>query len=451
MGHNNITNTIYRHTVCHKGGASQSIGRARPPAVYNSSHSPALHMASPVGTSWFAVTGGHYYGDDDVEKGLVYATLDVLHKARRFTHLVVGLKTTVELFAIAWAENHHLSILEFESLYYTEQGMGVQRGCISKMCSKLAAEVASGNPALVVAFHCGPKASNFKTHALEAGINVFDVTPSSSRTPGGTVDLIRRPRGKVKRVSIRTSIHTDITQNSADRTQGRVLTRLDFPKAVRHAITLAEDAIGTTRSMQRLRANLILGKRRTPSGLLYTHGFLMPREWRDIYHMVIQQPWYSTGTCRVQQYGYCYSFSDGTVSHTPYNPLPDWTSVVLGRIRSFGISTLEFNHLVITEYVPGEGSTPTTDDTIGFGSETVFVMIGSQSALEFKCKTPKTPYDESTITLYPAIGSIVHMKDDARYLWHYTMPSRTSDIHPGHTHPIPRGICIRLAFRRVIL
>ena len=165
-------------------------------------------------------------------------------------------------------------------------------------------------------------------------------------------------------------------------------------------------------------SNHLLAKLDSPSshplGLTYQPHFLDPAIQNDLLAVIDTQVWSQELKRRVQHYGFRY----------------DYRARQVDRIM----------HLIINEYLPGQGISAHIDCEPCFDDCIVSISLGWAYEMEFQHAATT-----STSTLMLAPGSLLVLSGLARYEWTHQIRPRLKD------HGVSRRRRVSLTFRKVLL
>lgn len=180
----------------------------------------------------------------------------------------------------------------------------------------------------------------------------------------------------------------------------------------------------------------------TVPGLTYVADYLPQIEQDELLSTVDSMQWRSDLKRRVQHYGYRYDYTKREVGQDSYlGPLPRWAKRLADRLYGDGLVAIEFNQLIVNEYLPGQGISAHVDCVPCFAGTVVSVSLGSQCVMVMSDKDAKVD-----LLLQP--GSLLIMQGDARYRWRHGIPARKSDLCNGER--ISRGRRVSLTYREVL-
>jgi alkylated DNA repair dioxygenase AlkB len=179
-------------------------------------------------------------------------------------------------------------------------------------------------------------------------------------------------------------------------------------------------------------------------GLTYTAGYLSPDDQARLLGTIDGLPWLDNLRRRVQHYGFRYDYSRRSVDRDLYlGPLPDWAGALAERLRSDGHVPRALDQLIVNEYLPGQGISPHVDCVPCFADTVLSLSLGSACVMTLSRRDGGEPVD---VLLEP--GSLLVMRDEARYTWRHAIAPRKSDVHAGRR--LARGRRVSLTFRTVL-
>ncbi|MBW4575742.1 MAG: alpha-ketoglutarate-dependent dioxygenase AlkB [Aphanothece sp. CMT-3BRIN-NPC111] len=181
------------------------------------------------------------------------------------------------------------------------------------------------------------------------------------------------------------------------------------------------------------------------TGLQYISNFISPDEQQKLLQEVDAQPWSQELKRRVQHYGYRYDYKSRSVAPSMYlGALPDWAGEIVKRITLENCLNILPDQVIVNEYQPGQGISQHIDCESCFTDTIISLSLGSSCIMDFSQKLKK---EKKSLFLEP--GSLLVLKDAARYEWQHGIPQRKTDLWQGNK--IPRERRVSLTFRKVIL
>ena len=143
---------------------------------------------------------------------------------------------------------------------------------------------------------------------------------------------------------------------------------------------------------------------------------------------------------QVQQYGYNYNYESRSVDHEPIEAIPNILVNLNKVLIEQKILSVMHNQVIINKYKPGQGITAHKDHIKHFGNEIASVSLGSGVSMEFVNKEIN-----HRVSRYLNPGSIVVLRDDARYKYTHSILSRKKDNNR------PRDIRISITYRTYLM
>jgi alkylated DNA repair dioxygenase AlkB len=154
-------------------------------------------------------------------------------------------------------------------------------------------------------------------------------------------------------------------------------------------------------------------------GLAYLTGYVTPDEERALVGAIDQQPWNTEWRRRRQPYGAGYG------TRAPAPPVPDWGRRLADRLFRDGITSQPFDHMLVNEYLPGQGIAPHRDYA-PYGRTVVSLSLLSTCVMDFY--HPPTRRKERLL-LEPR--SLLVLSDEARHEWQHGIAPRKRDVWHG--------------------
>ena len=134
-------------------------------------------------------------------------------------------------------------------------------------------------------------------------------------------------------------------------------------------------------------------------------------------------------------------------------PLPAWLQPILDRVNSLGVLPGEANHVLINEYLPGQGIMAHTDGPI-YAPVIVNITLQSHCVIDF---APSHGAENTSLLLLPRALLIVK---DALYQGLHGIVERTEDVLDATIanletcgmapQVLPRGTRLSLTIRHVL-
>jgi alkylated DNA repair dioxygenase AlkB len=170
-------------------------------------------------------------------------------------------------------------------------------------------------------------------------------------------------------------------------------------------------------------------------GLRYLPDYVTAAEERALVTAIDRLPWNTEWRRRRQPYGAGY----GTNTAAP--PIPDWGRRLADRLYADGITPEPFDHLLVNEYLPGQGIAPHRDYA-PFGRTVVSLSLLSACVMDFR--HPPTGRRECLL-LEPR--SLLVLSDAARFEWEHGIAPRKRDVWHGLRVDRRRRVSVTLRFR----
>ena len=181
------------------------------------------------------------------------------------------------------------------------------------------------------------------------------------------------------------------------------------------------------------------------NGLQYIPNFISPQEQDTLLQQIDTQPWTGDLKRRVQHYGYRYNYKSRAIALSMYlGELPDWAAKIAARIYQENYINDIPDQVIVNEYQPGQGISQHVDCRSCFTDTIISLSLGSSCMMDFRCVAST---EKKSLFLEP--GSLLVLKDEARYQWMHAIPPRKID--KLETKKIPRNRRVSLTFRKVII
>jgi alkylated DNA repair dioxygenase AlkB len=169
-------------------------------------------------------------------------------------------------------------------------------------------------------------------------------------------------------------------------------------------------------------------------GLVYIPDYLTEKDERKLAAAIDSAPWDSTWERRRQPYGAGYG-----LHATAAPPIPPWGQSLAERLIQEGIGDRPFDHMLVNEYLPGQGIALHTDYE-PFDRTIVSLSLLSPCVMDFRRKADGR---RESLLLMPR--SLLVLNDEGRYEWQHGIPRRKNDRSDGIT--IPRRRRLSITFR----
>jgi alkylated DNA repair dioxygenase AlkB len=177
------------------------------------------------------------------------------------------------------------------------------------------------------------------------------------------------------------------------------------------------------------------------SGLTYIINYVTADEQKQLLKLIDQQTWALESVeskRRIQQHGYRYDYHNGIlVAATYLGPLPAWAANIAKRIYSDRLISKLPDQLTVNEYKPGQGLTSHVDCVTCFGSMIATLSLGSSYVMEF---THIFTGEKRELLLLP--GSLLVLKEEARYDWRHSVTPRDKDVYFGQEFVRSRRVAV---------
>jgi alkylated DNA repair dioxygenase AlkB len=181
------------------------------------------------------------------------------------------------------------------------------------------------------------------------------------------------------------------------------------------------------------------------NGLSYIHDFITRSEEQYLLEEIDNHLWLDDLKRRVQHYGYKYDYRQHRIDYSmKIDDLPDWLQNLALRLKFDAFFEETPDQVIVNEYLPGQGITGHIDCPPCFTSTIASLSLASSCVMNFTNEDT-----EETIPYLLSPGSLVVLKDDARYKWKHGIKFVKSDNYFGAK--IKRERRVSLTFRKVIL
>lgn len=155
-------------------------------------------------------------------------------------------------------------------------------------------------------------------------------------------------------------------------------------------------------------------------GLYCKQDILSINEEAAIVTAIQAQPWDTTLSRRVQQYGHPYNYKS---EDRAVQAVPIWAFQLLDTCRlHMPIPHVPSDSIqvIVNEYTPGQGIAPHIDSLSQFAEWILTVSLGSPATMVFTKDTEKHQVTLERRSAYLMTG-------DARYKWKHSIPARKGD------------------------
>lgn len=181
-------------------------------------------------------------------------------------------------------------------------------------------------------------------------------------------------------------------------------------------------------------------------GFKYIEDYIGESEHDWLLNQIDKNPWLEDLKRRVQHYGFKYDYKARKVNRDMrIGHLPEWLQALGRKLYEDGHMPAEPDQVIVNEYEPGQGISSHVDCEPCFANMIVSLSLGSGCVMDFTNRRAKT----KKIPIWLAPGSIIVLRDEARYEWLHGIAPRKSDQWDGQTYERQRRVS--LTFRKVIL
>jgi alkylated DNA repair dioxygenase AlkB len=171
----------------------------------------------------------------------------------------------------------------------------------------------------------------------------------------------------------------------------------------------------------------------TIPGLRYLREYISSAEERQLVAAIDREPWNTKWQRRRQPYGGGY----GTNDDAP--PIPDWGRHLAERMLADGLTPTPFDHLLVNEYVPGQGIA-SHRDYAPYGRTVASLSLLAPCVMDFR---ERSSGRKEHLLLEPR--SVLVLSDQARYHWEHGIAPRKRDV--WHGIPFERSRRLSVTFR----
>lgn len=172
-----------------------------------------------------------------------------------------------------------------------------------------------------------------------------------------------------------------------------------------------------------------------PEGLVYREDFLTPSEESDLVTFIDQQPWDLGYSRRRQFYGNSYR----EPSH--YSEVPTCFKVLAKRLFEEGLTTVTSDHVLINEYLPGQGIAAHIDEMPHPDCQVVTISLLDCYPMEFVHIAEGHKFES-----WLARRSVAVMSGPSRTDWTHEIVKRKADMVPGGGRRV-RGRRVSITYR----
>ena len=180
-----------------------------------------------------------------------------------------------------------------------------------------------------------------------------------------------------------------------------------------------------------------------PDGLTLVPGFLTPARQAALLARIDAHPWRADLRRRVQHHGWVYSYRRRRVAPSDrIGPLPEWlASEAVRLVLRAGFDAVP-DQAIVNEYEPGQGIAAHVDCEPCFGDTIASLSLGGRCVMTLRERHGAGRCD---LVLRP--GSLLVLRDAARYAWTHEIAARRSDVIDGARRPRERRVSV--TFRTV--
>jgi alkylated DNA repair dioxygenase AlkB len=182
-------------------------------------------------------------------------------------------------------------------------------------------------------------------------------------------------------------------------------------------------------------------------GLTYIPNYISIDEQNQLLNAIDQQVWSLESLesrRRIQQHGYKYEYQNGILVACNYlGDLPEWADSIARRLYRDRITTKVLDQVTVNEYEPGQGLRGHVDCMTCFGDTIITLSLGSSYVMNLM----HLETGEMREVLLSR-GSLLVLKQEARYGWLHSVLPRYKDIYQGRE--VVRSRRISLTFREAL-
>ena len=175
------------------------------------------------------------------------------------------------------------------------------------------------------------------------------------------------------------------------------------------------------------------------NGLTFVPDFITPTEEAQYLNFIYEQKWNKELTRRTQHYGSRYVYRTRSLQYD-VPEVPDIFKALASKIKTAGLTTLDFDQVIVNEYTPGQGIAAHTDHKTWFDTDIVTLSLKAPINMEFTARNV-----DETIRLEPR--SIVVLKGYARSVVRHGISQVKADVVDGVE--IPRQTRVSITFRKI--
>jgi alkylated DNA repair dioxygenase AlkB len=181
-------------------------------------------------------------------------------------------------------------------------------------------------------------------------------------------------------------------------------------------------------------------KNNLPLGTSYISNFLSNQEQLELISFIDQSIWLSDLKRRVQHYGYKYNYTTKRIDSSLYlGTLPSIFTFLNQKMIDLNLIKSNFDQVIVNEYLVSQGISKHIDCIPCFENEIVILSLLEEWEILFS-------KNDVTMPIPLAPGSLLLIKDEARYQWRHEIPNRV--FEPSGLERTKR---VSVTFRKVIL
>jgi alkylated DNA repair dioxygenase AlkB len=169
-------------------------------------------------------------------------------------------------------------------------------------------------------------------------------------------------------------------------------------------------------------------------GLAYVAEYITPAEEQAFAAAIDQGEWDTSWERRRQLFGGSYGSHASTT-----RAIPAWGQALAQRLLEEGLTAKPFDHLLVNEYLPGQGIAMHVDYE-PYDRTVVSLSLLAPCVMDFRHVEAETRH-----SWLLARRSLLVLSDDARYHWQHGIARRKNDRWQGRV--IPRARRLSITFR----
>jgi alkylated DNA repair dioxygenase AlkB len=174
-------------------------------------------------------------------------------------------------------------------------------------------------------------------------------------------------------------------------------------------------------------------------GLSYLDNYVTEAAEQELVRQIDNESWDTTWERRRQIYGGGY----GSATEVR-KVIPGWGQELVQRMWQEKLSDRPFDHLLVNEYLPGQGIALHSDYD-PYDRTVVSLSLLSPCVMDFRCPTTNT---KTCLLLEPR--SLLVLSDAARYEWQHGIARRKSDQWNGIRFRRKRRISVTLRLHKIV-